>query len=240
MAESEGRVLDLGGLVPSACVLRCLSEEFFDLVSPELDTQKSVRGLMASQEGSWSLVRSEDLPKGLSDGDDDNRSSKETPSVSSSSKAAGPGDSWTARSYLSKVVDTDGLDRYRLKYQIPEDVVLRIPESDEVACSSRYGDVAFYEADFNAGVRFPLQPLMRELLDRLNLSPGQLAPNSWRTVVGSMVMWKVLSDGKDDLSIDELLFCYKPCQIPASPGFWSLNMRQRGLKLIVGTPSSNR
>jgi hypothetical protein len=53
-------------------------------------------------------------------------------------------------------------------------------------------------------------------------------------------MWKVLSEGKDDLTLDELLFCYKPCQIPASPGFWSLNMRQRGLKLIVGNPSSNR
>uniref|UniRef100_A0A2N9J4Y7 Uncharacterized protein n=1 Tax=Fagus sylvatica TaxID=28930 RepID=A0A2N9J4Y7_FAGSY len=51
---------------------------------------------------------------------------------------------------------------------------------------------------------------------------------------------KVLSEGKDDLTLDELLFCYKPCQIPASPGFWSLNMRQRGLKLIVGNPSSNR
>uniref|UniRef100_A0A2N9JBV7 Uncharacterized protein n=1 Tax=Fagus sylvatica TaxID=28930 RepID=A0A2N9JBV7_FAGSY len=126
------------------------------------------------------------------------------------------------------------------RYQIPEDVVLRIPESDEVACSSKYGDVAFYEADFNAGVRFPLQPLMRELLDRLNLSPGQLASNAWRTVVGCMVMWKVLSKGEDDLTVDELLFCYKPCQIPASPGFWSLNMRQKGLKLVVGTPSSNR
>jgi hypothetical protein len=102
-----------------------------------------------------------------------------------------------------------------------------------------YGDVAFYEADFNAGVRFPLQPLMRELLDRLNLSPGQLAPNAWRTVVGYGDV-EGLSDGKDDLTVDELLFCYKPCQIPASPGFWSLNMRQRGLKLVVGNPSSNR
>ena len=55
-----------------------------------------------------------------------------------------------------------------------------------------------------------------------------------------MVMWKVLSGGKDDLTVDELLFCYKPCQIPASSGFWSLNMRQRGLKLVVGTPLSNR
>ena len=195
---------------------------------------------MASERGSWSSVRSEDLPEGLSDRDEGSRFLEETPSVSGSSKAVGPEDSWTARSYLSKVVDSDGLDRYRRKYQIPKDVVLRIPESKEVACSSRYGDVAFYEAHFNAGIRFPMQPMIRELLDRLNLSPGQLAPNAWRMVVGSMVMWKVLSDGKDDLTIDELLFCYKPCQIPASPGFWSLNIRQRGLKLRVGTPSSNR
>ena len=137
-------------------------------------------------------------------------------------------------------MDVEGLDKYRRKYQIPEDVVLWIPESDEVACSSKCGDVAFYEADFNAGMRFPLQPLMRELLDRLNLSPGQLAPNAWRTVVGCMVTWKVLSKGEDDLTVDELLFCYKPCQILASLGFWSLNMRQKGLKLVVGTPSSNR
>ena len=67
-AESEGSVLDLGGLVPSDCVLRSLSEEFFGLVSSELGIQESVRGLMVSQGGSWSSVRSEDLPKGLSDG----------------------------------------------------------------------------------------------------------------------------------------------------------------------------
>ena len=172
MAESEGRVLDFGDLVSSACVLRRLSEELFDLVSPVLDTWKVVRGLMAFQGGSWSSVRSEDLPKGLSDRDEGSRSPEETPSVSGSSKAVGPGDSWIARSYLSKVVDVEGLDKYRRRRQIFEDVVLRIPDSDEVACSSKYGDVAFYEADFNAGVRFPLQPLMRELLDSLNLSPG--------------------------------------------------------------------
>jgi hypothetical protein len=239
-AESEGRPINFGDLIPSSCVLHCLSEELFTLVSPTLNAWREVRELMVSEGGSWTSVRFENLPEGLSDRDEGSRSLEETPSVSGSSKAVGPEDSWTARSYLSKVVDSDGLDRYRRKYQIPEDVILRIPESDEVACSSRYGDVAFYEANFNAGIRFPMQPLMRELLDRLNLSPGQLAPNAWRTVVGSMVMWKVLSDGKDDLTIDELLFCYKPCQIPASPGFWSLNMQQRGLKLIVGTPSSNR
>ena len=240
VAESEGRAIDFGDLVPLDCVLRRVSEELFNLSFPALSTWRTLRDRMANEGGSWSPVRSEDLPEGLSERDEGTRSTEATPSVSGSSGTVGPDDSWSARSYLSKVVAVEDLDKYRTKYQIPEDVVLRIPESDEVACSSRYGDVAFYDADFNAGVRFPLQPLMRELLDRLNLAPGQLAPNAWRTVVGSMVMWKVLSGGKDDLTVDELLFCYKPVQIPASKGFWSLNMRQRGLKLIVGTPSSNK
>ena len=218
MAESEGRAIDLGDLVSPGCVLRHLSEELFDLVFPALSTWRVVRDLMVSERGSWSLVHSEDLLEGLSDRGEDSRPSDEALSVLSSSRVVGPEESWVARSYLSKVVDVEGLDKYRRRYQIPEDVILRIPDSDEIACSLKYGDVVFYEANFNAGVRFPLQPLIRELLDRLNLSPGQLAPNAWRTVVACMVMWKVCSDGKDNLTVDELLFCYKPCQIAAFPG----------------------
>jgi hypothetical protein len=206
VAESEGRVLDFGDLVPPGCVLRRLSEELFDLVFPALDTWEVVKGLMVSEGNSWSLVHSEDLPEGLSCEGESGGQSEGIPSVSGSSRAIGPEDSWITRSYLSLVVDVEGLDKYRRRFQIPEDVVLRIPESDEVACSSKYGDVAFYEADFCVGLRFPLQPLMMELLDRLNLAPAQLAPNAWRTVVDSMVMWKVCSDGVDDLTMDELLF----------------------------------
>uniref|UniRef100_A0A2N9EJW5 Uncharacterized protein n=1 Tax=Fagus sylvatica TaxID=28930 RepID=A0A2N9EJW5_FAGSY len=163
--ESEGRAIDFGDLVPLDCVLRRVSEELFNLSFPALTTWRTLRDRMANEGSSWSPVRSEDLPEGLSERDEGTRSTEATPSVSGSSGTVGPDDSWTAR----------------------------IPGSDEVACSSRYGDVAFYDADFKSGVRFPLQPLMRELLDRLNLAPGQLAPNAWRTVVGSMVMWKVLS-----------------------------------------------
>ena len=223
MAEREGRALDLGDIVSLGCVLRRLSEELFDLVSLALDTWKVVKGLMVSEGNSWSLVRSEDLPEGLSGEGGSGGQSEETPSVSGSSRVVGPEDSWIARSYLSLVVDVEGLEKYRCRFQIPTDVILRILESDEVVCSSKYGDMAFYEADFRAGLRFPLQPLMRELLDHLNLVPAQLVPNAWRTVVASMVMWKVCSDGVDDLMVDELLFCYKPCQIAVSPGFWTLN-----------------
>ena len=55
-----------------------------------------------------------------------------------------------------------------------------------------------------------------------------------------MVLWRVCSKGANSLTVDELLYCYKPCQIAISPGFWILNVRQRNLKLITGLPSSNR
>jgi hypothetical protein len=82
--------------------------------------------------------------------------------------------------------------------------------------------------------------LLRGSLVHLNFSPAQLAPNAWRTAIACMVMWKVCSKRADSLIVDELLFCYKPCQIAVSPGFWTLNVRQRGLKLVTGLPSSNR
>ena len=85
-----------------------------------------------------------------------------------------------------------------------------------------------------------MQPLIRELLHHLNLLPAQLAPNAWRTVISYMVMWKVCSKEVNSLTIDKLLFCYKPCQIAVSPGFWTLNARHKGLKLVTSQPSSNR
>jgi hypothetical protein len=82
---------------------------------------------------------------------------------------------------------------------------------DERACSSKFDDVAFYEADFKAKLRFPMQPFMREQLDRLCLSPGQLAPNAWWTAIACIVMWRLCSKGVDSLTVDKFLYCYKPC-----------------------------
>ena len=163
------------------------------------------------------------MPSGLFDREGRGNSKDKTPSVLGSSRSDKFEKLWIARSYLSKVEEEDGMKKYRDRYQIPDDVVLRIPDPDERACSSRYDDVAFYEADFNAGFRFPMQPLMRELLDHLHLSPAQLAPNAWRTAISYMVLWQICSKGEDSLTMDELLYCYKPCQIAVSPGFWTLN-----------------
>ena len=208
-------------------MLRRLSKELFALAFLALSTWKTVKDFMASEGNSWSLVHSEDMPEGLSNRDKGDHSSEETPLISGSSKVFGS-------------EDVEGLEKYKRRYHIHEDVILQIPDLDERACFSKYGDVAFYEAEFRASLRFPMQPFMRELLGRLNLSPGQLAPNVWRMAIACMVMWRVCSKKADSLTVDELLYCCKPCQISVSPGFWPLNVRQRNLKLITGLPSSNR
>jgi hypothetical protein len=128
-----------------------------------------------------------------------------------------------------------------MRYQIPDDVVLRILDPNEKAyCPKFEGDVAFYEVDFQASVRFPLQPFVRDLLDFLSLALGQVAPNGWRTVISCMVMWRVNSNGREDLTVDEFLFCYEPCQIAASLDFWTFKHRDTDTRIIQGLPLSNR
>ncbi len=87
-------------------------------------------------------------------------------------------------SFFSKIRRDDDIDRISRRYQIPDDVVLRIPDPDEKACCPKYeGDVAFYEADLRAGLHFPIQPFVKELLDFLSFAPGQVNPNGWRTII---------------------------------------------------------
>ena len=187
----------------------------------------------------------EELPEGLS-GESAKRvegevSSEVTPSTLGAHLLPRINRSWKALSYFSKI-GQDDIDRIRCRYQIPYDVVLRIPDSDKRACSPKYeGDVAFYEADLRAGLCFPMQPFVRELLDFLSLAPGQVAPNGWRTIISCMVMWRVNSNGQEDLTVDGFLFCYEPCQIALSPGFGRLRIMMpilgssRGCLRLIGS-----
>ena len=103
IAKSEGRAAHFGDLIPSDCALHHLSKEFFALAFPALSTWKTIRDFMASEGNSWPLVRSEDLPEGLSDRGKGDHSSEETLSVSGSSRVVGFEDSWVARSYPSSI-----------------------------------------------------------------------------------------------------------------------------------------
>ena len=91
-----------------------------------------------------------------------------------------------------------------------------------------------------AGLRFPVQPFIKELLDFLSLAPGQVASNGWRVIISSMVMWRECSDGLDDIIVEEFLYCFESSQIAASLSFWTFRNRDNLVKLVERLPSSNR
>jgi hypothetical protein len=59
VAESEGKAIDFGDLVPLDCVLRRVSEELFNLSFPALNTWRTLRDRMATEGvvGPWSVPR---------------------------------------------------------------------------------------------------------------------------------------------------------------------------------------
>ena len=54
-----------------------------------------------------------------------------------------------------------------------------------------------------------------------------------------MVMWRVSRNEKEDLNVDEFLYCYELSQISAFLGFWTFKNRDRETKIIQRLPSSS-
>ncbi|GFS34965.1 hypothetical protein Acr_00g0037000 [Actinidia rufa] len=84
----------------------------------------------------------------------------------------------------SNVMSQAELDNLGTTYSFPQGVRLRIPGDGETILSSRQDEVAFYEAAFLAGLRFPIHPTIREILIHYKICPAQLSPQ--RVAIGHM------------------------------------------------------
>ena len=70
------------------------------------------------------------------------------------------------------------------RYRPPPGVRVCTPDILTFYAAFVPGMVCFFEVAFENGLRFPLHPFMKGVLQHFNVCPSQLAPNGWGILVG--------------------------------------------------------
>ena len=98
------------------------------------------------------------------------------------------------------------------------------------------GMVCFFEVAFENGLRFPLHPFMKGVLQHFNVCPSQLAPNGWGILVGLLAFFRDKGLGVPDVAL--LLYLFSPKE--TAEGFLYFS-RSPGASLVISDlPSSHR
>ncbi|GFS38938.1 hypothetical protein Acr_00g0060360 [Actinidia rufa] len=118
---------------------------------------------------------------------------------------------------------------------LEESPMVRLLDEGETIISTRPGEVAFYEVAFPAGLRFPLHPTIRLILQFYNICPAQLVPNAWRSIACSMALWRVY---KYTLSLSEFRNLFSLNSNPKPDQGW-LYFKARNKKVLLGGYPSN-
>ena len=96
--------------------------------------------------------------------------------------------------------------------------------------------VCFFEVAFDNGLRFPLHPFMKGVLQHFNVCPSQLSPNGWGILVGLLVFFRDRGLGVPSIALFLYLFSAKE----TSEGFLYFSRRSGAPLVIFDLPSSHR
>ncbi|RWR92216.1 hypothetical protein CKAN_02142500 [Cinnamomum micranthum f. kanehirae] len=120
-------------------------------------------------------------------------------------------------------------------YKIPPTVLCRRAESDEPACDDSSGDLVIYEEMLEAGLRFPIPSPICSILRYFSLTPGRLAPNGWRVLLGFLALWRRVHN--EDASPVAFHAAYSLTESPAPNRGWYY-LAPRGGKLLTSLRSN--
>ena len=96
--------------------------------------------------------------------------------------------------------------------------------------------VCFFEVAFDNGLRFPLYPLIKGVLQHLNVCPSQLSPNCWGILVGLLVFFRNKGLGVPSKALFLDLFSAKE----SAEGFLYFSRRSDAPLVIFDLPSSHK
>ena len=96
--------------------------------------------------------------------------------------------------------------------------------------------VCFFEVVFDNGLRFPLHPFIKGVLQHFNVCPSQLAPNGWGILVGILAFFRDRGLGVPSVAL--LLYLFSPKE--TTEGFLYFSRRSGAPLVISDLPSSHR
>ena len=96
--------------------------------------------------------------------------------------------------------------------------------------------VCFFEVAFDNGLRFPLHPFIKGVLQHFNVFPSQLLPNDWGILVGLLVFFRDREFGVPSIALFLYLFSTKE----TAESFLYFSRRSDAPLVISDLPSSHR
>ena len=96
--------------------------------------------------------------------------------------------------------------------------------------------VCFFEVAFDNGLRFPLHPFIKGVLQHFNVYPSQLVPNGWGILVGLLAFFRDRGLGVPSVALLLYLFNLKE----TAEGFLYFSKRSGAPLVISDLPSSHR
>ena len=96
--------------------------------------------------------------------------------------------------------------------------------------------VCFFEVAFENGLRFPLHPFIKRVLQHFNVYPSQLSPNFWGILVGLLVVFRDRGLGIPSIALLLDFFSIKE----AAEGFLYISKRSSAKLIISDLPSSHK
>ena len=96
--------------------------------------------------------------------------------------------------------------------------------------------VCFFEVAFENGLRFPLHPFIKWVLQHFNVCLSQLSPNFWGVLVGLLVVFRDKGLGVPSIALLLDLFSVKE----AAEGFLYLSKHSSTPLIISDLPSSHK
>ena len=96
--------------------------------------------------------------------------------------------------------------------------------------------VCFFEDAFDNGLRFPLHPFVKNVLQHFNICPSQLSPNLWGVFVGLLVVFR-----DKGLRVPNIALLLDFLSVKeAAKGFLYISKRFSASLIISNLPSSHK